>query len=89
MIPLTGITACQFAQYKCLASISGDPSSHLLECLSADIHKLMFDTYGQSITGRTEATLMKNIKRMVVTERYSMKFVMALMMMSQVDGKLV
>ena len=56
----------QFKTYKKLAGIDTDSYSHLIQCLSPEVHKVLFSTYGEEIMSMTEAHLTDNINRLVV-----------------------
>ena len=56
-----------FNQYNFLANVSGDAASHLLDFMSQEALKILFATHGQTLNNQTEAVLISNIKRLVVT----------------------
>ena len=57
--------------------------SHLLDCLSPEVNRLLLGTYGRDNTAQTENTLLANIKRLVVRQRNTMASIMAVLCMSQ------
>ena len=73
----------KFEQYKTLAGVTKDSSSHLLECLSTEVYSVLFSTYGRGISSQSEAELLLNIKRLVVRQRNTMASIMAVLRMSQ------
>ena len=73
----------RYEQYKTLAGVTKDSSSHLLECLSSEVYGVLFSTYGREISSQTEAALLENIKRLVVRQRNTMASIMAVLRMSQ------
>ena len=73
----------RYEQYKTLAGVTRDSSSHLLECLSPEVYSVLFSTYGREISSQTEADLLGNIKRLVVRQRNTMASIMAVLRMSQ------
>ena len=75
--------AFKYEQYKTLAGVTKDSSSHLLECLSSEVYSVLFSTYGRHISSQTEADLLGNIKRLVVRQRNTMASIMAVLRMSQ------
>ena len=42
-----------YEQYKTLAGVTKDSSSHLLECLSSEVYGVLFSTYGRDISFQT------------------------------------
>ena len=58
----------QFSTYKSLANISGQAVNHLLECLAPEVYKVLFDTYGESLSQMTEATLLDNLEHLIVQQ---------------------
>ena len=73
----------QYEQYKKLAGINSDASSHLLACLSTEVYNVLFATYGRTLTDQTELQLQVNIRRLVVRQRNSMANVMSVLRMTQ------
>ena len=73
----------KYEQYKTLAGVTKDSSSHLLECLSSEVYGVLFSTYGRAISSQTEQDLLNNIKRLVVRQRNTMASIMAVLNMSQ------
>ena len=51
-----------FDHYKKLVGLDTNSSSHLLECLSTEVHDVLFSTYGKEIIGITEADLTSKLK---------------------------
>ena len=62
----------RYEQYKTLAGVTRDSSSHFLECFSPEVYSVLFSTYGREISSQTEADLLGNIKRLVVRQRNTM-----------------
>ena len=54
----------QFANYKKLANISGQAANHLLECLSPEVYRVLFDTYGGAINDMAENDLAANLEHL-------------------------
>ena len=77
----------QFANYKKLASISGQAANHLLECLSPEVYRVLFDTYGDAVNDMTEVDLTANIEHLVVRKRNKLAQVMELMAAKQDSGQ--
>ena len=73
----------KFETYKERAGVTDNSTSHLLECLSSEVHSLLFSFYGRGISKQTEADLLKNIKRLVVREKNTMACIMSFLGMSQ------
>ena len=48
----------QFSTYKSLANIFGQAVNHLLECLAPEVYRVLFDTYGESLSQMTEEKLL-------------------------------
>ena len=61
-----------FMQYKKLAGITSNTPSHLLECLSKEIMRVLYSTYGAKLPEQAEKTLFTNIKQLVVKQRITM-----------------
>ena len=51
----------KFETYKERAGVTNNSTSHLLECLSSEVHSVLFSTHGREISKQTEANLLKNI----------------------------
>ena len=65
--------------YKTLAWVTTDSASHLLECFSSEVYSILFSTYGEGISSQTEATLLSNIKTLVVRQCNTMASIMAVL----------
>ena len=61
----------QFTTYKSLANISGQAVNHLLECLAPEVYKVLFDTFGESLSQMTEEKLFENLEHLIVQKRNS------------------
>ena len=77
----------QFATYKSLANISGQAVNHLLECLAPEVYKVMFDTFGESLSQMTENKLLENLEHLIVQKRNSLISVMDMMSLKQDSGQ--
>ena len=73
----------QFSTYKSLANISGQAVNHLLECLAPEVYRVLFDTYGESLSQMTEVKLLENIEHLIVQKRNSLISVMDMMSLRQ------
>ena len=77
----------QFANYKKLANISGQAANHLLECLSPEVYRVLFDTYGGAINDMAEDDLTANLEHLVVRKRNKLAQVMELLAAKQDSGQ--
>ena len=68
----------KYEQYKTLAGVTKDSSSHLLECLSSEFYSVL-----RAISSHSELDLLQNIKRLVVRQRNTMVSIKAVLNMSQ------
>ena len=49
--------------------VGTDAASHLLDCLSKEVYKVLFSTYGEGVRSQGEKVLTDNFKRLVVRTR--------------------
>ena len=69
--------------------MDADSSRHLLECLSNEVHEVLFSTYNKEITGMTEADLSSKLKRLIVRQCNAMTSAMKVLKMHQDSDQLI
>jgi hypothetical protein len=59
----------EWARYKTLAELTDNLPSHLQDCLSPEINRVLFSTHGRELLTQTETVMLANIKQLVVRAR--------------------
>ena len=75
----------QFMTYKSLANISGQAVNQLLECLVPEVYKVLFDTYGETLSQMSEESFLSNLEHLIVQKRNRLVTIMDMMAIKQ-DG---
>ena len=72
----------QYEHCKKLAGVTTDSSSHLLECLSAEVYDALFSILGSKIDQQIWTNLVANIKKLVERKCNAMASIMKVFIIS-------
>lgn len=73
----------EWQRYKVLGNLTENLSAHLQDCLSPEINRILYSTHGPLLTTQNEATVLNNIKSLVVRARNPLVSVVELMRLHQ------